>query len=88
MSARPHFIAELWRRQPAGLALGAFALLSVGVIFYCVSAKIGGRWLFPLGVASVIAMALGMHLTHRAAFTLQQERRAQDSARSPAPWEL
>jgi hypothetical protein len=34
-----------------------------------------------------VALAIGMHLTHRAARKLQAERHARKNARSTAPWE-
>ena len=39
-------------------------------------------------VVMIIAMAWGMHKTHKVANRIQCERRAAQSARTPAPWDV
>jgi hypothetical protein len=39
-------------------------------------------------VVMFIAMAWGMHKTHKVVFRIQCERRAAQSARAPAPWDV
>ena len=88
MTERPHFIVELWKRQPLGLLLQGFAFLALGAICYVVEAEVEtGVWPHRLGLVAVPALAVGMILTHRAAFRLQKERNAEKSTRSPAPWD-
>ena len=88
MPERTRFIVELWRRQPWGLLLQGFAFVSLGSIgYYVVSDTEIPDWLHRVGIAALASLAIGMGLTHRAAHRLQLERRSQDHARSPAPWE-
>ena len=88
MPGRPPFIVELWRRQPWGLMLQAFAFVSLGLIGYTVMAEVDtGVWPYRLGPIAIAALAVGMVLTHLAAVRLARERKRQDVARSSAPWD-
>ena len=81
------FVAELFKRQPLGVALvvvGAIALAFVAVSF---EAKLNVGPFLGIGVlVTFLAWVVGGPLTIRAASRIQAERRGRASERSSQPW--
>jgi hypothetical protein len=81
------FVAELFKRQPLGVALvvvGALALVFVAVTF---EAKLNDGPLLGAGVlVAFFAWVVGGPLTIRTASRIQAERRGRASERSSQPW--
>ena len=81
-------MAELWRREPLGLLLHGFTVLTVCTVGYFITQEIDAYpWINIMAIVAFITTPIGMYRTHRAAFRLSQERRSQDCARTPAPWD-
>jgi hypothetical protein len=88
MADRPHFISELFRRAPLGPVLQLIGVAALAYVWFnLVPGAVSDPSIRVAAIISFLAFAVGLPLTHRAAFRLQRERRAQDSARSSAPWE-
>jgi formate-dependent nitrite reductase membrane component NrfD len=88
MADRPHFMRELLRREPLGLMLWIVGLAAFAYVWFTLEPGVVSHPSLRVAVVfGFLSFAIGMPLTHGAAFRLQRERRAQDSARAPAPWE-
>ena len=75
MSADQPFLIELLRTAPAGPVLQLVGFASVAVLWFMIETDRPASSLMKVvwGVGFV-ALAIGMHLTHRAARNLQAER--------------
>ena len=84
MADRPSFIVELFRRSPLGPSLGIVAFVALAFLWYSfeIDPSVPHGLRVIACVVAFLAMSIGMHLTHKAAFLLQCERRAADSARA------
>jgi hypothetical protein len=83
------FVVELFRRSPAGPLLYLVALVALAFLWYSfeVDPTVAHDARVAAVVVLVVSLLVGMPLTHRAAFRLTCERRAQEVDRSAAPWE-
>ena len=81
-------MVELWKREPVGLLLYGYVFLVVGLAFYFIEVTDRAPlWLRIMVIAGFISTPIGMIRVHRAAFKLTKERRSEDFARTPAPWD-
>ena len=86
MADRPHFISELVRRAPLGPALQLVGVVSLAYIWLKLEPGVASDPSFrAVATVGFLAFAIGLPLTHRAAFRLQRERQARDAARTSAP---
>ena len=90
MPERPPIIVEVFRRSPLGPSLEIVAFVAFAFLWYSFEDSASVPHSLKVGVFFIgfTSLAIGMHLTQKAVFQLQRERRAQDSARSSAPWDL
>jgi len=88
MAERPHFISELIRRAPLGPVLQLIGVVALAYIWLTLKPGVASDPSFRV-VATIgfLAFALGLPITHRAAFRLQLERQAREAARESAPWD-
>ena len=89
MQSEPSFFVELLQKHPAGPALQVVGLVALGILWFLfepgqptpAAAKV-------VGLIGVLALGVGMSLTHKHSFRLQVQRRERRAARSDAPWDV
>ena len=88
MRADQPFLVELFRTAPVGLVLQLVGFASVAALWFMIEtdrpASTAMKVVWGIGF---VALAVGMHLTHRDARRIQAERHARKTARSPSPWD-
>jgi len=88
MSNESPFLVELLRSHPWGPALQVVGFIGLGVLWFNIDpTEVASPFMKVVWFIAFVALAVGMHLTHKHAFRLQRERDARTSARSPAPWD-
>ena len=88
MRADSPFLVELFRKAPLGPVLQLVGFACVATLFWLIDSDRPATGLMKVvwGVGFV-ALAVGMHLTHRESVKLQARRRAKRAERSAAPWD-
>ena len=88
MESEPSFLVELLRRHPAGPLLYLIGFAALGVLWFNFEPGVPTSAAAKLaGLVGVLALGVGMPLTHKYAFRLRVERQQRRVARSESPWE-
>ena len=86
MSREPSLLVEKFRRHPAGPILYLVGFVALGILWFNFEPGTAIPGIVKvIGLVGILALAVGMPLTHRHAIKLQSERRARVSARSSSP---
>ena len=89
MAKRSFLIVEVWRRDLFGSFLGILSALALAFLFLSDSSN----WPIPEVVGAAVwliaffSIAISAGRSRRVAAIILQERRAERSARSAAPWD-
>jgi hypothetical protein len=88
MSADQSLLVELLRTAPAGPVLQLVGFTSVAVLWFMIETDRPATPIMKvLWGAGFVALAVGMHLTHRDARKIQAKRHARRNARAAPPWD-
>jgi hypothetical protein len=87
MESEPPFLVELLRRHPAGPLLYLIGFAALGVLWFNFEPGVPTSAVVKVaGLIGILALGIGMPLTHKHAFRLQAERQQRRVTRSESPW--